>query len=327
MNKVQKTISFLLILWVSMYNIGFSQKVNDGFWPQFTFPSERIDVVIDTDTYNEIDDQFAVVYALLSPERLNVEAIYAAPFANSRSSGSKDGMIKSYEEINRLLDKLDLSTDQTVLKGSDKFIDENNGNPVKSEAVKDLIQRAEDAEDRLYVLTLGAPTNVSSAIMLKPEIIEKIVVIWLGGKGHRWPTAHEFNLKQDIKASQVLFDSGVPLIQLPTEPVTSHLLTTLPEIEHYLQGQNAIGNYLTEIYTNYYSDHFGKSKVIWDISAIGYLINPDWFMTSLVHSPILTDKITYSIDRNRHFIKVVDFLFRDKLFGDLFNKIQNHKTD
>ena len=38
-------------------------------------PSGRIRVVIDTDTYNEIDDQFAIVHALLSPERMDVEAL------------------------------------------------------------------------------------------------------------------------------------------------------------------------------------------------------------------------------------------------------------
>ena len=56
-------------------------------------------MVLDTDTYNEIDDQFALVYALLSPERLNVEAIYAAPFHNKRSQGPEDGMHRSYDEI------------------------------------------------------------------------------------------------------------------------------------------------------------------------------------------------------------------------------------
>jgi len=48
-------------------------------------------MVLDTDTYNEVDDQFAVVYALRSPERLRVEALYAAPFHNDRSSGPADG--------------------------------------------------------------------------------------------------------------------------------------------------------------------------------------------------------------------------------------------
>ena len=42
--------------------------------------SGRLDMVLDTDTYNEVDDQFALVYALKSVERLNVQAVYAAPF-------------------------------------------------------------------------------------------------------------------------------------------------------------------------------------------------------------------------------------------------------
>ncbi len=36
-------------------------------------PTDAVSVVIDTDTYNEIDDQFAVIYALLS-EKLKVES-------------------------------------------------------------------------------------------------------------------------------------------------------------------------------------------------------------------------------------------------------------
>ena len=57
-------------------------------------PAGKIRMVLDTDTYNEVDDQFALVYALLSPERIQVEAIYAAPFHNKRSSGPADGMAR-----------------------------------------------------------------------------------------------------------------------------------------------------------------------------------------------------------------------------------------
>src|SRR6266498_629418 len=69
-------------------------------------PAGHVRMVLDTDTYNEIDDQFALVYALLSPERITCEAIYAAPFHNQRSSGPEDGMLRSYAEIGRILDRL-----------------------------------------------------------------------------------------------------------------------------------------------------------------------------------------------------------------------------
>ncbi len=284
-------------------------------------PKGKVNVVLDTDTYNEIDDQFAVVYALLSPEQMNVQAIYAAPYLNKRSTSPGDGMEKSYEEILRLLDKLDKSPENFVFRGSDAFL-ESYDQPIASDAAKDLIKKANASETPLYVLTVGAPTNVASAILMEPEIINKIVVVWLGGKDLHWRTAREFNLQQDVLSSQVLFDSGVPLIQLPTNPVTSHLLTTVPEVEHYLQGQGAIGDYLLEIFKDYHHDHYAWSKVIWDISAVAYVINPSWFSTEIRHAPILTDQITYSFDNTRHFYRVATALNRDRVFGDMFRKIQ-----
>jgi purine nucleosidase len=306
----------------------FSQnypKLPDDVRLQRLQPAEgKVRVVIDTDTYNEIDDQFAVVYALLSPEQLTVEAIYAAPYLNNRSTSPTDGMQKSHEEILRLLDKMGRKHQNFVFRGSEGFL-KSYKEPYQSEAAKDLVRRAMASEVPLYVLTLGAPTNVASAILMEPGIINNIVVVWLGGKGLNWPRASEFNLQQDLLASKVLFDSGVPLIQLPTQPVTSHLLTSVPEVETYLKGQGAIGDYLVQIFKEYNTkDTFGWSKVIWDISAIAYVINPTWFTTEIRSTPILTDQQTYSFDNSRHLYRVATHLNRDRIFGDMFRKIQQN---
>ncbi|WP_339706480.1 nucleoside hydrolase [uncultured Kriegella sp.] len=323
-NKVQTFLAFTLFMGL-VY--GYSQnipKLSETFRLQRLAPSKgKINVVIDTDTYNEIDDQFAVVYALLSPEQMKVEAIYAAPYLNNRSESPRDGMKKSYEEILRLMGKLGINHEGLVYKGSEDFL-KNQNQPLQSNATNDLITRALASEGPLYVLTLGAPTNVASAILLEPKIINKIVVVWLGGKGLNCKTASEFNLKQDLLSSQVLFDSGVPLVQLPTEPVTSHLQTTIPELETYLKGQGPIGDYLIDIFKDYHKDHYAYSKIIWDISAIAYAVNPGWFQSEIRHTPILTDQLTYSFDNSRHFYRIVTFLHRDKIFGDMFRKIQQH---
>src|SRR3712207_2962700 len=81
-------------------------------------PAGKVRMVLDTDTYNEIDDQFALVYALLSQDRLDVEAIYAAPFHNERSSGPEDGMLRSYDEILRVLERLGRPAEGWVHHGS-----------------------------------------------------------------------------------------------------------------------------------------------------------------------------------------------------------------
>src|SRR5512142_601964 len=89
---------------------------------RLSYPTGNVRMVLDTDTYNEIDDQFALVYSLLSPGRLHVEAIYAAPFTNDRSTGPGDGMEKSYEEILRLLERLDRGHEGFVYRGSTGYL-------------------------------------------------------------------------------------------------------------------------------------------------------------------------------------------------------------
>ncbi len=286
-------------------------------------PSRRVRMVLDTDTYNEIDDQFALTYALLSPEEMSVEAVYAAPFHNSRSTGPADGMEKSYEEILRLLDFLGRPADGFAFRGSTAYLGEKR-QAQDNAAVRDLIDKAlaSPADDPLYVVAIGAITNVASALLLEPEIIRNIVVVWLGGHNLNWPHSREFNLAQDVPAAQVALDSGVPFVIVPCYGVTSHLLTTLPELQTFIGGTSGVGDYLCQIFAEYRPDAFGVSSVIWDISTIAWLINGDWVPSDLVHSPLLTDQVTWSFDRSRHLLRVANFVHRDPIFRDLFGKIR-----
>ena len=232
-------------------------------------------------------------------------------------------MERSYEEIVRLLDLLKVSPDGYVFKGSRSYLPAAD-QPVESEAARDLVGRAMSSEETLYVGTIGAPTNVASAILMEPKIVERIVVVWLGGSAPYWHSASEFNLRQDLHASRVLFDSGVPLVQIPCRPVASHLITSLPEIERYVKGQGALGDYLAQVYLECMDDHFGRSRIIWDISVIAWLLDSAWVPTHLTHSPVLTDQVTYSVDTSRHFVRTAIVMQRDEIFRDLFRKIARH---
>ncbi len=284
-------------------------------------PAGPVRCVLDTDTYNEMDDQFAVAHALSSGDRVTVEAIYAAPFHNSRSTGPGDGMEKSYQEILRLLERLDRKPEGFVHRGSETWLAEPD-TPVESPAATDLVEKAMTGGNKpLYVAAIGAVTNVASALLIEPAIAERIVVVWLGGNALWWPTASEFNLKQDPYASRVLFDSGVPLVHLPCNNVTSHLKVTVPELEAYLRGGSRIGDYLTDTAASFHDEHVGWSKVIWDISASAYLVQPGWIQTEIVHSPILTQELTWSFDYTRHFILSARSVDRDAIFRDLYTKL------
>lgn len=301
-------------------------------------PKGRVRIVIDTDTYNEIDDQFAVVHALLSPEKIAVEAIYAAPFLNHRSTSSGEGMEKSYEEIHRLLDRLNVPATELAYRGSVGFLADFE-HPYASAAAHDLIERAMASDDPLYVVAIGALTNIASAILIEPKIIEKIIVVWLGGNALHWPHTVEFNLAGDLLASRLLLDCGVPLVLIPAAGVTTHLRSTVSEIEQYVQGQGVIGDYLAESFKAYNEDHYAWSKEIWDVVAIGHLLNPDWVPSQIVSSPIITQRtavdyrsidiydwskhpLTWSFDHSRHLIRCAYYVQRDPIFKDLFTKLE-----
>jgi purine nucleosidase len=285
-------------------------------------PNRKIRMILDTDTFNEIDDQFAVVYALKSPEHMTVEAFYAAPFYNELSTGPKDGMEKSYLELQRISGLLPEMADIPIYRGSEAYLS-GPEIPVESKAARNLVERAmaSSEDDPLYVVAIGAITNVASAILMEPRIIGKIVIVWLGGHALHWPDTREFNLAQDLYASRIILDSGVPLVLIPCLGVTSHLQTTLSEMKDYVKDKGLIGDYLYETYKNCREDHYGYSRVIWDISTIAYLVEQEWLPNELVHSPVLSSDFRWSFDASRHFIRYAHAIHRDPIFTDLFRKL------
>ncbi|MGN6714947.1 nucleoside hydrolase [Anaerocolumna jejuensis] len=289
-------------------------------------PKGKIDVVIDTDTFNEIDDQYALSYLIKSEDKLNLKAIYAAPFFNEKSEGPEDGMEKSYQEIMKVL-KLCGREDYEKLtfKGSGNYLaDEEQA--VDSPAARNLAELAMEREEEnpLYVVAIGAITNVASAILLKPEIIERIVLVWLGGNAHDWTDNKEFNLYQDIAAARVVFGCGVPLVQLPCAGVVSSFRTTGPELEYWLKGKNRLCNYLVET-TVQEAEKMEESscwsRAIWDVTAVAWLLDGDFMLDRIEYSPIPEYDHHYAFDKTRHIIRYVYSINRDKLFEHLFRTL------
>ena len=125
-------------------------------------------------------------------------------------------------------------------------------------------------------------------------------------------------------ASRLIFDSGVPLVRVPCINVTEHLKTTQAELAQFVKGRGAVGDYLYEIFSAYYDDHYARSKELWDLGPIAWLLNADWADSVLMHSPILTSEQTWSHNPRRHLVREVYRVNRDAIFRDLFQKIERH---
>lgn len=292
-------------------------------------PSGPVDVVLDTDTFNEVDDQFALSYLLASQEKLKVQALYAAPFFNEKSSSPEDGMLKSYEEILRLLKLCHAQElEDRVFQGSRGYLPDEK-TPVASPAAEDLARRAMgySPENPLYVIAIGAITNVASALLLEPAIAEKIVLVWLGGNAWEWPDNHEFNAFQDVAADRVVFGSGAPIVQLPCMGVVSSFRVSEPELRCHLLGKNQLCDYLAGLVISD-QEKAGAgpcwSRPIWDVTAVAWLLEgPDGpFMEDrLEPAPIFQYDHHYSFDKSRPPMRYVYHIHRDELFEDLFRKL------
>ena len=289
-------------------------------------PDGACSVIIDTDTWNEIDDQFAIIHALMSPE-MNIETIQAAGFhaAVRNTKNFEHGMELSYEEIQRVLELSPVRYDGPVLHGSRQTMTANGGEPVPSEAADNIISRAMQGRDRtLYVLALGALTNVASAILLEPRIRERVCVVALGGWPHHAADFRDFNFRQDLRAAQAVFDSGVALVQVTGFGVSELLSTTRWEMMQHVKGRGAIGDHLFQIYEDFVDDYPGHGKPIWDIAPVAWLLNSGWFRTHVQAAPILSDDLRYIPQATRHPMRIVDWLDRSAIFSDFFEKLHRN---
>ena len=142
--------------------------------------NEKKKVILDTDMFNEIDDQFALAYLMSSLDRLDVEAITIAPFSKSgyaNVSSIEEGTQKSYDTTLKILDMLSMSNYKPkVYKGATYYTHDSKKT---NEAVDKIIEIALNNE-KTTIIAIGAITNVALAIISEPKIIDKIEVICLG---------------------------------------------------------------------------------------------------------------------------------------------------
>ena len=294
-------------------------------------PDGVVDIVLDTDTYNEVDDQFALAYMILSPEKLRVVGVNAAPFLNHRSVSPGDGAEKSYQEILKVLRVMrreDLIP--LVHRGSGSFLPSET-EPVESDAARSLVEvsKSYTPENPLYIAGIGAITNVASALLMDPTMAERIYVIWLGGHGTDFGQSAEFNLMQDVAAGRVLMRSGAPLALIPAMGVTSHLIATEPMLREALCGYNELCDFFYEN-THSFCKGWGKYfwfKVIWDIAAIGWFLSEDYVLEHIVHAPIPQYDDHFSDDPEGMFIRKAYYVEENRIFDDLIEKLRNYKPE
>ncbi len=227
-----------------------------------------------------------------------------------------------------LMDRKDLRA--ITHTGSTEFM-KSETEPVISDSAKHLAELAKvySPENPLYVVAIGAITNVASAILLSPEISENIVVVWLGGHSRDFHDSNEFNMQGDIAAARVVFASGAPVVQLPCMGVVSEFRVSPIELDAYIKGKNKLCTYLADNVRNEVKDLLTTttaSRVIWDVTAVAWLLNDNNRFMFSRKAPMAVPQYNHvhSFDTTR-LMEYVYYIRRDALVTDLFNKLTDGK--
>ena len=214
----------------------------------------KYNVILDTDTYNEADDQFALAYLLKSKDLFNIQAITIAPFRHEKWQKTvSDSIDASYSEACKVFDLLVLKDKSLIYKGSRDYL--KNGYNEKNPAVNKIIEIA-NTNKKTYILAIGCLTNIALALKSNPEIKDKIEIIWLGSNFLFGPNK-DFNFDQDIEAVKTVFESKVKLTVMPCSPISSNLMTSIYELESELKGKNELCDYLCY---RFYNRVYGSTK-------------------------------------------------------------------
>ena len=280
---------------------------------------KKLRVIIDTDAACEADDPFAIAHALMS-KKLVVKGILAEQF------GSPETTKQSYEEILTVLEAMELEA--PVFMGEEGKLSAV-AEKAPSPAVTFLIEEAlREDEKPLYVLCLGAITNVARAIKECPEITKHMTVVWIGGqnpenfvKGH-W----EFNAGNDTEAANLVVSSGVEFWQIPNNVYgTMHI--GLAEIQRRIYPCGKVGKHLFEnMITFNMSENAGwtagESWSLGDSPAVGVVLEPNCGSFVYREAPIFEEDTSYRFEAGRPRIRVYTSINSRFILEDFIGKLE-----
>ncbi len=253
--------------------------------------TDPVRVIIDADTANEVDDLYAIAWALLEP-KLDVIGLTSAQWhTNPRTPNDSVGESQRLnEEILELLGKEHIP----AVEGSN-FPMVNEQRPQASDAANFIIEQAlaSPKGEKLSIVILGPCTNIASAVLLEPKIIDKISVNYLGFwyevKSNTW-NKREFNTNNDPNAVNALLNTSNLDFRVMTATTSQHLVFEKSVMDVLLKNRGGIGDYLIDRWENYdrfwqETDKEKRKWIMWDLAILEALAYPEFAEEKEVLTP------------------------------------------
>ncbi len=298
---------------------------------QVVLAQKRIPVILSTDVGNEVDDQWAITYLLLSPEQFDVLGIASAHAPSISAPAGKTGL-RILKDV--VQNRLGMNVHPPLLQGADLPL-EYRTTARESEAVDFIIEKSKafTSENRLQVLTIGAVTDVASAIIRDPSIVNRIRVIDMGFRSWKdGVQGQEFNIQNDPIGTQVVLDSHVPLVVGAGDVCRANLSLGFEQARQMIAGRGAIGDWLWDEYSAWYfrfikplrKNDFSKPWIIWDTVVLAYALG----MTTQEEypRPQMQDDLTFKeVPGTKATITWITDIDEARMWADFLEKLDHYQ--
>lgn len=280
----------------------------------------KIRLIICSDAKNEADDQYAIVHALLT-DKFIIKGLVAGHF---REDGTNQ---LSYQEMVKLAKLTKTFGEYPIVLGANQKINDEI-NCETSEGAKLIVKEAlkEDLIP-LYIVNIGALTDLATALIIEPKIADKITAIWVGGG--RYPNgSKECNLGNDLIAANYVFNSNVELWQIPSNAYKTTLVA-LSQLKLRVAPMGELGNYLYKQLVDFIKTNQGikpwvnsECWVMGDSGAIGVLIEQQKSHYEEIEAPCFDTEHNYLYHQGNRKIRVYQQLNNYLIIEDMLSKIE-----
>ena len=280
----------------------------------------KIRIIICSDAKNEADDQYALVHAMLT-NKFIIKGLVAGHFRDHWTNHL------SYAEMVKLAKLTNTYGEYPIVLGADQKL--VNIKEYEVSAGTRLIIEEALKEDSLplYVLNIGALTDLAVALLEEPKITSKMTAIWVGGG--RYPKgSKECNLGNDLIAANYVFASELPLWQIPSN-VYKTTLVSLAQLKLRVAPMGKLGNYLYEQLITFMKTNAKEKSwinpecwVMGDSGAIGVLLEEQKSYYQEIIAPIFDEEHHYIYNQKNRKIRVYQQLNNCFVIEDMLSKIE-----
>jgi purine nucleosidase len=283
-------------------------------------------VVLDCDTANEVDDQFAIAHALGAPEgTLEVRGVISVHNTTAHGSGSRDMYQEEAERVVALC-----GSGVPCIPGAERPM-ESREDLVPSAGLEFLVEEARQGP--LTILASGPATDVASLSLAAPDVRENVRVVWLGGFGDEasykvWQNkVGELNGRADIAAWRLMLEEPVDLLHIPTWPAPAKILVDPTTFGEELRAiGRPIASYLAEIlelWTAEYGPPEGR-KELWDLACVAAVADPEAVTIEPLAVPTLDAAGAHDFTQSGRRVDMVSDLDERRILAALMQALARH---